>query len=141
MSKTIKRTLICRICFLFFLFLPCSSSISFAAPLVMPTTETSITSDKEIYETLEQSSKSNSVFDKKSIFEDDESSFFEKTDDDKLNAPPTFPDDGEYNPGGQVNPALALNNESSFLLFLFLVYMVGRFIFLNQKNRKSKIYK
>ena len=126
MKKLIRKIILFSI-FLFFFF-PTEKS---TAGVLNQNTSSGIFADKKKTET-ESEKSSEKFFDKKSLFESEESVVFEK-DDDILNAPPDL-GEGTFPPGGQVNPDLPLEDSHFILLVLTLIYGITRLFFSFRKR-------
>ncbi|MCL1942707.1 MAG: hypothetical protein FWF54_04055 [Candidatus Azobacteroides sp.] len=91
----------------------------------------------------EEAKPSQSILDKKSVFESS-SPIFEKDQDQQLKAPPNFGDGGNYNPGGQVSPnspQLPLNDSYIFWAILIFCYVLYRIMMIIMKKKKMRSFK
>ena len=128
-----RKLLLKNILFLFFSFFlfsaKCDASVS--GKFSGKNTYAQLFADEE-KEKKESKITSEKFFDKKSLFESEESVVFEK-DDDILNAPPDL-GEGTFPPGGQVNPDLPLEDSHYVLLVLTLLYGITRLFFSFRKR-------
>lgn len=78
-----------------------------------------------------------SIFDKKSLFEEDAAQI-QSDDDQKLKAPPNFGDGGDYDAGGQIGPNVPLS-DSFLLLILLITGYAFRLLYVRKYPGKKRI--
>ena len=132
MKKSVLRKKIILSCLFFILFFCGTGAVVSSSESVRgKITYANLFAD-EVKEEKESKITSEKFFDKKSLFESEESDVFEK-DDDILNAPPDL-GEGTFPPGGQVNPDLPLEDSHFILLVLTLIYGITRLFFSFRKR-------
>ena len=133
MKKSVLRKKIILSCLFFILFFCGTGAVVSSSESVRgKITYANLFAD-EVKEEKESKITSEKFFDKKSLFESEESDVFEK-DDDILNAPPDL-GEGTFPPGGQVNPDLPLGDAYPVLFLLVFLYGCYRlFIFFGKKE-------
>ncbi|MCD7972944.1 MAG: hypothetical protein LUG18_09835 [Candidatus Azobacteroides sp.] len=84
------------------------------------------------------SGRTDDIFKNQSFFRDESGAPTVKDEDGILNAPPTFPDDGNnYNPGGKVGEA-PLEDHMLFFLFLPFIYIAYQGKSCQKKDKLQK---